>query len=205
MRFPHLGQGERFEALFRSAAANVTHASEILVEILETFPSETTAYEAMREAERSGDTITRHVFELLQRAVLVPFDREDVSSLATALDDIVDHLEEAADQIVLYGVTSVREDAVVAARLAGRTCRLVERAIGSMHDVPAARSALREVRDCEDEADRLYRSSRSRLFAGDLDTLVVVRWKDIYGEIENATDAADRAGRIVESILVKTA
>ncbi len=204
MQIPQLRKGARFEELFRAAADNVARASDVLVEILETFPSESAAYESMRSAEQAGDAITRELYELIRRAVLVPFDREDVSSLATALDDIVDHLDEAADQIVLYGVTSVREDAIEAARLAARTCHLLARAIGSMDEVDAARAALDEVRDCEDDADRLYRASRSRLFGGDLDTLVIVRWKDIYAEIESATDAADRAGRIVEAILVKT-
>lgn len=204
MRIPRLGQGARFEELFRAGAANVVHAAGVLVEILETFPSPPAVHESMRDAEHAGDEITRELYELVQRTVLVPFDREDVSALATALDDIVDHLDEAADQIVLYGVTSVREDAIEAARLAERTCRLIASAIDSMHDVATARAALGELRTCEDEADRLYRSSRSQLFAGDLDTLVVIRWKDIYAEIENATDAADRAGRIVASILVKS-
>jgi uncharacterized protein len=204
VRIPQLGQGPRFEQLFRAAAANVEHAAGVLVEILDTFPATPAMHDSMRNAERAGDEITRELYELVQRTVLVPFDREDVSSLATALDDIVDHLDEAADQIVLYGVTSVREDAIEAARLAERTCRLIATAIGSMGDAAAARAALGELRACEDDADRLYRASRARLFGGDLDTLVVIRWKDIYAEIENATDAADRAGRIVESILVKS-
>lgn len=205
MRIPHLGHVSRFEELFRAGAANVTHAADVLVTILEGFPSEPALYEAMREAEQAGDRITRDLFELVQRTVLVSFDRQDVLSLATAVDDIVDHLDEAADQLVLYGVASVREDAIEAARLAARACALLERAIGAMDDPDAAREALRGVRACEDDADLLYRSSRSSLFSGEPDTLVVVRWKDIYAEIESATDAVDRAGRIVDAILVKTA
>jgi uncharacterized protein Yka (UPF0111/DUF47 family) len=192
----------RFFELFDEAGRNVATAGAILHELLRAFP-ETGAAGRLRACEEEGDRITRELVELLNGTFVTPFDREDVYALASALDDVVDHLDEAGDELVLYGVRSVRPEAVAQAAVAARTCELLAAAVGRLQGFAEIRGLLGELDAAEEEGDALVRAAIAGLFAGDADALAVIRWKDIHEEIEEAVDSCQRAGHVLESIYLK--
>jgi uncharacterized protein Yka (UPF0111/DUF47 family) len=123
--------------------------------------------------------------------------------LASALYDICDHIDEAAGNIAGYGVTeirpSARQQAEVILRATQKLCEAVERVDGFKD----ADRQLHELRDLEDEGDRLNREAVSELFRTETDAITVIRWKDIHEQLEEAVDACENAADVLEAILVK--
>ena len=136
---------------------------------------------------------------------MTPLDREDIHALAAALDDVVDYTEEAADVLGLYKIEAPMEQAV---ELTGVLRDAGPRAGGGdRQDRQAERDGphLIEVDRLEDEGDRISRQALVSLFAGGIDPMVVIRWKDVFERLEQAIDACERVSHVLEGIVVKQA
>ena len=123
--------------------------------------------------------------------------------LASALDDICDHIDEAAGNIAGYGVTEIRPSAKQQAEVILRSTEKLSEAVAQIDGFKDADRQLNELRDLEDEGDRLNRTAVAELFATATDPLVVIRWKDIHEQLEEAVDACENAADVLEAILVK--
>jgi uncharacterized protein Yka (UPF0111/DUF47 family) len=123
--------------------------------------------------------------------------------LAGALDDICDHIDEAAGNLVSYGVEGVRDKAREQAQVILRAATKLEEAVGCLEGFKDAKQQLIELRELEDEGDRLAREGITELFASGADAMVVIRWKDIHEHLEEAVDACEFAADVLEAILVK--
>jgi len=196
-------QKREFFDLFTQASANAREIARLLVELLEDWPESRERLRDIREAEHEGDRLTREVINLLNRTFVTPFDRDDMFRLASAIDDVCDHVDEAADNIDAYEVQRVpmraREQADVVYRAASRLHDAVELLEGK-GDSARHLYALREL---EDEGDRLAREAVADLFRAGHDPLTIIRWKDIHEQIEEAVDACENAADVLEAILVK--
>jgi predicted phosphate transport protein (TIGR00153 family) len=190
--------------LLCDAADNMAEAGRLLHAVFAGFPESRSTIGDLRTAERNGDAITRELFELLESTVVSPIDREDAFALASALDDVVDHLDEAADELQLYGIRTVSERAVEQAAVAAATCDLLREAVRRLDGAGDARDAIAQLRARETEADHLYRQAVAALFSGEADPLTVIRWKDIHEELEAAVNAAERAVEVLETISLKS-
>jgi len=196
-------QKRKFFDLFDAAAANAREIARLLVELLQGWPESRDVLRDIGEAEHEGDRLTHEVIDLLNRTFVTPFDRDDMYRLATVIDDICDHVEEAADNIDAYEVTEVppraREQADVIYRAASRLHEAVE-LLDGFGDAQKHLFALREL---ENEGDRLSREAVADLFRSGRDPLTIIRWKDIHEQLEEATDACENAADVLEAILVK--
>jgi uncharacterized protein len=194
---------EFFDLYNRAAANNVAIAGKV-IELLEQFPERSDEIARdMKELEHEGDRITHELVDLVNRTFVTPFDRDDMYRLATALDDICDHVDEAAEKIVSYGVRDVRDGAREQARVIQRSAAKLSEAIGRLEGFKDSRRQLIELRELEDEGDRIARASISDLFAGGGDAIAIIRWKDIHEQLEEAVDACENAADVLEAILVK--
>jgi uncharacterized protein len=196
-------QKREFFDLFNQAALNAREIARALVELLEDWPSDKQRLRDIREAEHEGDRLTHEVINLLNRTFVTPFDRDDMYRLASVIDDICDHVDEAADNIDAYEVTDVppraREQAEVIYRAAARLCEAIE----LLEGFGDAHKHLFALRELEDEGDRLSREAVADLFRSGNDPLTIIRWKDIHEQLEEATDACENAADVLEAILVK--
>jgi len=196
-------QRREFFGLFVQASANAREIARLLVEFLDEWPDERGRLLDIREAEHEGDRLTREVIDLLNRTFVTPFDRDDMYRLITVIDDICDHVDEAADDIDAYEVRDVpvraRDQAEVIYRAASRLHEAVELLEG-FRDSGRQLFALREL---EDEGDRLSREAVADLFRSGRDPLTIIRWKDIHEQLEEAVDACENAADVLEAILVK--
>ncbi|HST17842.1 MAG TPA: DUF47 family protein [Gaiellaceae bacterium] len=196
-------QKREFFVLLTQASANAREIARTLVELLGAWPEDRSKLADIRELEHEGDRLTHQVIDLLNRTFVTPFDRDDLYRLASALDDICDHVDEAADDIDAYEVREVpalaRQQAEVVHRAASRVHEVVERLEG-FKDSSRELAALREL---EDEGDRLEREAVAELFRSTTDPLMVIRWKDIHQQLEEAVDACENAADVLEAILVK--
>src|SRR6266516_2349367 len=193
-------QKREFFDLFNQGALNAREISRLLVELIDGWPASRELLRDIREAEHEGDRLTHEVINLLNRTFVTPFDRDDMYRLATVIDDICDHIDEAADNIDAYEVTDVpdraRQQAEVIYRAVSRLHEAVERLEG-FKDSSRQLVALREL---EDEGDRLSREAIAELFHSGADPLTIIRWKDIHEQLEEAVDACENAADVLEAI-----
>ena len=194
-----------FFDLYNRAAANIVAISQRLVELLDSFPGG--ADEGMRdikELEHEGDRLTHEVVDLLNRTFVTPFDRDDMYRLAGALDDICDHIDEAAGHIVGYGVTEIHEAARAQGDVILRAASKLQEAVQRLDGFKDSKRQLIELRELEDEGDAIARQAISELFTSiGGDALAVIRWKDIHESLEEAVDACENAADVLEAIVVK--
>src|SRR6266540_7157480 len=129
--------------------------------------------------------------------------RDDMYRLAGALDDICDHVDEAADNIGLYGVKVIPDQAKQQAQVILRASIQLEEAVSRLDGFKDVRSQLNELRSLEDEGDRLARDAIAGLFRSGQDPVSIIRWKDLHEQLEAAVDSCEYAADVLEAIVVK--
>ena len=203
-RLSLIPQKSEFFDLYNRAAANIVAIAERLVELLDRFPDGADDLgREVKELEHEGDRITHELVDLLNRTFVTPFDRDDMYRLAGALDDICDHVDEAAGRIVGYGVGAIRLQAREQAQTIRRSAAKLADAVALLQGFQDSRAHLAELRELEDVGDRILHDSISSLFMARADPLDVIRWKDIHESLEEAMDACESAADVLEAIVVK--
>jgi predicted phosphate transport protein (TIGR00153 family) len=197
-------QKREFFDLFNQAASNAVEISSRLVDLLSAFPQG--ADERMRdikELEHHGDRLTHELVDLINRTFVTPFDRDDMYRLASVLDDICDNVDDSAEKVIGYGVTAVPALAQRQAEVIQRAASKLSDAIMRLDGFKDSKRQLIELRELEDEGDRLAREAIAELFSGGVDAISLIRWKDIHEQLEEAVDACENAADVLEAILVK--
>ena len=203
-RLSLIPQKREFFDLYNRAARNNVAIAEKVIDLLDRFPEQSEEIvRDVKELEHEGDRITHELVDLVNRTFVTPFDRDDMYRLASVLDDICDYVDEAAEKIVSYGVRDVRDGAREQARVIQRSAAKLSEAIGRLEGFQDSRRQLIELRELEDEGDRIARASISELFAAGGDAIALIRWKDIHEQLEEAVDACENAADVLEAILVK--
>jgi predicted phosphate transport protein (TIGR00153 family) len=197
--------GTEFFNLFDEAGANILRAAELFDRMLSDWPEAEGLEREILICEQEGDRITHDLIQLLNHKIAAPMDREDVHALASALDDIVDYTEEAADFLGLYHIDAPMEQAQQLSSVLRDACRNLSIALSRLEEFGDLHHHLVEVNRLENEGDRITREALASLFANGIDPMVVIRWKDIFERIEAAIDACETVANIIESILVKHA
>jgi uncharacterized protein len=195
--------GTEFFNLFDEAGANILRATDLLDRLLRDWPETHGLAREILICEQEGDRITHDLVQLLNHKIGAPMDREDVHALASALDDIVDYTEEAADFLGLYHIDAPMEQAQQLSGVLRDACRNLSIALSRLGEFGDLHHHLVEVNRLENEGDRITREALASLFATGIDPMVVIRWKDIFERIEAAIDACETVANIIESILVK--
>ena len=197
-------QTREFFQLYNRAAENTVAISQALVELLEQFPADREGrLRGVKELEHEGDRLTHEVVDLINRTFVTPFDRDDMYRLAGVLDDVCDHVDESAGKIVSFGVEEIREQALGQARVIQRAAAKLCDAVALLEGFKYSKRILIELRELEDEGDRIAHDAISSLFAAGADPLYVIRWKDIHERLEDGVDACENAADVLEAILVK--
>ena len=192
-----------FYEMFADAGRNVAAAADMLGGLMDPNANRAGVARDMRELEHMGDTVTHRILRQLNTSFVTPFDREDIYRLASALDDVVDAMEAAADFVVLTGLGTLP-------LLMGDQITLLRR---SSAETAEAMTRLRTMRDLEpywievnrieNEADRVYRKLLSKLFSGDYDALETLKLREVADLFEEAADALEHVAHAVETIAVK--
>jgi uncharacterized protein len=192
-----------FYAMFTEAGHNVADSVDVLSGLIDPNANREAIAKTLREREHAGDAVTHRIMRQLNTSFVTPFDREDIYRLASALDDVVDAVEGAADFVVLADVGRLPP-------LMTEQIQLLQR---SAHETAEAMSRLKTLRDLEpywlevnrleNEADRVYRKLLSKLFSGDYDALTMVKLREVADGLEDAADALEHVAHAVETIAVK--
>jgi predicted phosphate transport protein (TIGR00153 family) len=206
MRFRFLPREEKFFDLFEQAAAILTRTSGKFLEMVTQFDRLEARAKDLKLEEHAGDEITEQIIKALDRSFITPFDREDIHTLATTFDDILDYIEETAHRFVVFRVDRPTREAVALAGIIQEACLHLEHAIRAcrdLKDVKSVKSHLREIGRLENEADTIYRDTDSALFTNPPDMLTLIKWRELYGWLEETVDACKKLASVISEIVVK--
>lgn len=197
---------EKFFAMFKEMSQNIIVGAELLKDMLDNFDDPVGSQRKIKDIEHKGDTITHDIIRKLNKSFITPFDREDIYALASALDDILDLIDASAQRFVMYKVTKPTPEAKELAFLILKASQTIDKAVHVLGGKVEPVSALCiEVNALENEADRVCREAIMRLFDEEKDPIQLIKWKEIYETLETATDKAEDAANILESVVVKNA
>ena len=192
-----------FFELLAQAADNVVTATELLHQLLLEFPDDRHNVAAINDCEQRGDAIVHELIGRLNRELATPIDHEDLLALISALDDIVDLVDEVAAFLNLYAVEAPMLQAEALAHVlrdaARELCSAVHK-VGRFEDISAH---VVEVHRLENEADQIVRGAIASLFEDGIDPMVVICWKDIFERLEDAIDSTERAAYVLEGVVIK--
>ena len=193
----------RFFDLFEEAGSNIVRAADLLDRMLRDYPDNAGLAQEITACEHDGDRITHDIIHQLNQTFVTPIDREDVYALASALDDIVDFIEEVADYLGLYRIEAPMEQAQRLAAILLQSARQIAEAMPLLRGFKDLSHHTVELNRLENDGDRVTREAIAELFRGGIDPMVVIRWKDIYERLENAIDSTERVANILEGIVIK--
>jgi predicted phosphate transport protein (TIGR00153 family) len=201
----------RFFDMFNQGAETVLEGATALLDLLEHFSDVDRKARRLKDIEHQGDEINHQIFDALNRTFVTPLDREDISYLAGALDDVVDWTEEVARRIRIYKIDEPTDLARMFAKVLVDQAHEIRRAVGLLEDLKgrdAIHKAVIEIHRLENEADELAMEALSGLYEGVADVPALVqriKWGDLYAVLEEATDKADQVAHALHNIAIKHA
>jgi len=199
-------QERKFYDLFERASANLVESGQALQDLVEDFQGVEQKVEHIRDLEHVGDSITHELMNLLRRTFITPIDREDISQIANSLDDVVDLIDAAAVSMVLFRIREPKEKAKQLAALIVECTQVVDRAIRklrSRRNFPSMLQDSIELNRLENEADQVLRSALMELFDNHTDAVEIIKWREIYEQLETATDRCEDVADVLEGIVLK--
>jgi uncharacterized protein len=157
----------------------------------------------MEALERNGDEVIHQIFRTLQSTFITPFDPEDVQTLATSLDNVLDAIEDATFRIVAYRLDPIPDPAVELGRMIDESCKALARAFDSLkHKKPVWDDCI-EVNRLENEADAVERTVLAKLFSSQIDPLTLIKQKEVLEVLEGATDRCEDVADVIQNVAVK--
>jgi len=160
----------------------------------------------VKQLEHEADEVVSSLLSLTNSMFVTPYDRDDIVTLAFAVDDVADEAENAAELLGLYGVELPTKQAFALCALLVRAADELALLLGELRELRGSSDRIRAIKEIEDEADDVARAARASLFKDDrIDPMIVMRWKGIYEALEDAIDACETAAHRVGNILVKNA
>jgi predicted phosphate transport protein (TIGR00153 family) len=192
-----------FFDLFEEAGANIVRASELLERMLGQWPDGAELAREVVVCEQEGDRITHDIIQRLNSTFVTPIDREDIYALASALDDVVDFVEEVSDFLTLYRIEAPMDQATELARILSQSSRAIADAIPRLRTFRDIHHYTVEVNRLENDGDRVVRQALASLFERGIDPMLVIRWKDIFERLEDGIDATETVANILEGIVIK--
>lgn len=191
--------------LFERAGINVAESGELLARLMLNWPDDASLRGEIKAKEQQGDHLTEQIANALHAHSLAGAASFDALALASALDDVVDYAEEAADFLGLYQIEAPMDQAQDLSGVLRDACASLGKALQALAAGQSMREHLAEVHRLENEGDRIARGALASLFDGGIDPVLIIRWKDIFERIEESIDATEQAATILQGIAVRYA
>lgn len=199
-----------FFPLFERAAANVVEMAILLTEAVnaQEVAQRENIYQQIDKLENVGDDITHQIYLELGKNFITPFDREDIHSLATAIDDVADLIQGSANRMSLYQITEMTEPIRKLSELILQGSIDLQKAVVELKDLKNVRNIAEScirINSIENQADYVFDRAVADLFLYEKDPIRLIKYKEILAALETATDRCEDAANVMESIIVKNA
>ena len=195
-----------FFAHFENQGKKTVEGCRAFLEMVEQADNLESRAERVKQIEHECDEITHAVVEGLHKTFITPIDRNDIYTLITKMDDIMDFVEAAADRLALYEIPAMTKEVGDLARCLVQSAEHVLGAVSSIRDLGKPNGILQhciEINRLENVADGLLRSALARLFREEKDPIAVIKWKEIYETLESATDRCEDVANILEGVVLE--
>ena len=193
----------KFFDLFDASGANLAAAAARLRDLVDNFDRLDERIRDIQALEKEGDRIDREIGRRLENSFVAPFDREDIHQLSGRLDDVVDFIQAVAESLSIYGVDAPTDACRELARILADQGGELAAGLHLLKKMKGSTSHLDKVHELEHRADGVSRAAIARLFRDKLEALDVIKWREIYLELENAIDAAEDAAEAIERMIHK--
>ncbi|HLL03608.1 MAG TPA: DUF47 family protein [Myxococcaceae bacterium] len=191
---------------FDAQCAVTVEGARMLHALLSDYTDVAAKVQALKEVEHKGDEVTHTAFNRLHKQFITPFDRTQIHSLLSRIDDVLDLTNAAAARLHYYEITSTQPDAAELARVLVLCTEKVREVVGALRLIKRPDQILagcKEIKKLESQADEALRSGMGRLFKSGADTLTIIKWKEIYDLIETATDKCNAVANVIEGVVLE--
>lgn len=195
----------QFFDMFYDMANNLTDGAKLLKAILEDMKDVKSRVEQLKTIEHRGDEMTHEILTRLNQTFITPFDREDIHKLASSLDDVLDFVHAAGERLVMYKITEFTPSAPQLADVIVRQGEQLCKAVSHLEKKNNVLQYCVEINRLENEADRIASVALGQLFEDETDPIALIKKKELYEVLETATDKAEDAANVLESVVVKSA
>ncbi|MEW6409469.1 MAG: DUF47 family protein [Nitrospirota bacterium] len=196
-----------FFSIFEQTASNLQMGAKLLVELMENLSDAEEKAKKIYDAEQEGDILTHEVFKRLNKTFITPIDREDIHALSSRLDDILDLIWATAERIVAFKIKEPIPEAIALSKTLLSTTEIILKAVTSLKqkNYSYLHEYCIEINTLENRADRFFRDALAKLFDDINDPIFIIKWKEVYEHLENATDKCEDVADILEGIVLKHA
>lgn len=196
-----------FFEIFDKVAANISNAAGLFVSLVETFDNIAARANEIHELEQDGDVLTHDIMKNLNKTFITPIDREDIHALASTLDDVLDLIWAAADRLTVFKLTESTKEAIAMSKDLFVTTELVHKAIKKLKEKNYShiQEYCIEINKLENRIDRKFRDALGNLFDEIKDPILIIKWKEIYEHLEDASDKCEDVANVLEAIVLKNA
>mgnify|MGYP000066258371 CR=1 FL=1 len=201
MRF--LPKDEGFFGLFDQLAERLISSSALLRELFDDPTRLEDLTKRIKAEEHAADVITYEVMQRIDRSFVTPLDREDIHLLANRLDNVVDLIDGTARRARMFRVTERREPALQLIAVLEECSQVIAEGVKGIRTQAVVHKAARRIKELEEKADAIYGDAIYSLFEGTPDALVVIKWKEIYDNLEHAVDECEDVANVLESVSLK--
>lgn len=206
MRFSLMPREMKFFDMFDEASAIINRGAQKFVDMVTTFDRLAERAYELKQDEHACDEVIGRIIEALDQSFVTPFDREDIHTLATTIDDVLDNMEETAYRFQVFRIDKPTPEAVVLARIIQDCCTHLTEALRlcrSMRNVDEIQKHLREIGRLENEADSIYRDTDGDLFSNPPDLLLLIKLRELYSWLEATVDACKHVAQTISEIVIK--
>jgi len=199
---------KKFFILFEQSAQNVVKIAQQLKDLVNTWENVKERVGVIASLEHEGDAITHQIVAELHRTFVTPFDREDIALLAESLDDVTDFIHSAADAMLIYKVERPTDKAKELTDILLQAVLEVQKGVSEIHGRIDRDKLLKlcvEINRLENVGDNVYRSAIAELFVNSADFAYLIKWREIYEDIETAIDRCEDVANILEGVALKYA
>ena len=191
--------------MFAEMCSNLQDAARELHHLLSDMKDVQGGVQKIKEIEHRGDDMTHAIFIKLNQSFITPMDREDIHRLASSIDDVLDFMNSACDRLLMYRMTSVGPAAVELASIIMRQADNLAKAVSGLGQDKNIIDYCVNINSLENEADVVARKAIGELFDREKDPITLIKYKELYEVLETATDKAEDAANVLESVVVKGA
>ena len=206
--FSLMPREKTFFDLFQKSAQNVHEGAKALQDLLANFTDVENKVHRIKNIEHAGDELTHHTFERLNKTFITPLDREDIHELTSRLDDVLDLIDTASNRMFLYRIEKPTDDARALVEVLVKATAILVDAFGRLGNLKDPDAILRcciDIHTQENEGDRIEQHALVSLFDNATSPIDIIKWKDIYGDLEAACDKCEDVANVLESIVLKNA
>jgi uncharacterized protein len=195
----------KFFDMFSEMAENLLEGARLMAGILSDFQNVEARVQQLSDIEHRGDDMTHAVLTKLNQTFITPFDREDIHKLAASIDDVLDYVHAAGERLVMYHIRSAPPAAAEIANIVVRQSEQLAKAMKKLDKQDGLLDYCVEINRLENEADQIARKAIAGLFEREKDPIALIKQKELFEVLETATDKAEDAANVLESVVLKSA